>query len=126
MKKSEIHENNVLIANFMYGNLVNVSSKTVFVGSRYVFITDLKYDTSWDWLMPVYKKLSDEIDKFETKLKSHKGRKWIDKQAPLHNINSCYDHIKLHIWGVRIKETFNGIAATIKILERYKQELKLK
>lgn len=25
----------------------------------------LQYHTSWDWLMPVYKKLTDEIDKLE-------------------------------------------------------------
>lgn len=73
MTQEEIVEDNLLIAQFMcyWSNLDNswvftspttgqdiVWSKTVIENSK----NNLKYDSNWDWLMPVVKKISNIYD----------------------------------------------------------------
>ena len=58
MKQEEIIENNKLIAEFMgalYYDNIEITSELV------------KYHSSWDWLVPVLKKIEDMIDDYYNK-----------------------------------------------------------
>lgn len=67
MEEKEIIEGNKLIAGFMesvykghgYPNIVNfLISPSQFETSNSFEVDELKYHTSWDWLMPVVEKIS--------------------------------------------------------------------
>lgn len=61
----EINETNILIATFMKclidrkrGLVRRTTKDWVFPeGSLYCYIEDLRYNTSWDWLIPIVKKI---------------------------------------------------------------------
>lgn len=56
-------ENNKLIAEFMGCThpFNNVTDATLYNVSHGTFeLSDLRYDVSWDWLMPVVQKIGDE------------------------------------------------------------------
>ncbi len=60
MKKEEIIEGNKLIAEFMGGEFNERQSFVYFklpVNKAYSVLDDLKYHSSWDWLMPVVEKI---------------------------------------------------------------------
>jgi hypothetical protein len=119
MTKDEIKEGNKLIAEFMelggfddgrYGWMWHNPTKKN--GSCF----SLEYDSSWDWLMPVYKKLMDKLNEKSEKIKSNKGSTWVSKQEPLKHIDDCLSSIRREMWGARIGDTFYGIIETIKFL----------
>ena len=58
-----MEENNKLIAEFMGCThpFNNVTDATLYNVSHGTFeLSDLRYDVSWDWLMPVVQKIGDE------------------------------------------------------------------
>ena len=58
-----MEENNKLIAEFMgcTNPFNNVTDVTLYNVSHGTFeLSDLRYDVSWDWLMPVVQKIGDE------------------------------------------------------------------
>lgn len=111
--KKEILEGNKLIENFM-GDKWDLSD-------NYIWQNHGAYNESWDRLMPVYKKLMDELDEKKKKIKSNKGCSLVSKQALLMHIDDCLSDIRCEIWGVRIIDTFNGIVETIK---QYNEDFK--
>lgn len=66
MEQKEILEGNKLIATFM--NVYWTDDKNLYMSSDidYIFATRLEYHTSWDWLMPVYLKITKLIDEIDT------------------------------------------------------------
>jgi len=63
MKESEIITRNKLIAEFMggcYTDVFHAAPKDIPVFAIYArTVNELKYDSSWDWLMPVVEKIED-------------------------------------------------------------------
>jgi hypothetical protein len=79
------------------------------------------FDTSWDWLLPVYKKVSSALYLLADKVNTPKKfRKIDDKQKFLNRIEAIDCAIKCEILGVRIKEAHDGIVEAIVFYELYK------
>ena len=57
MKTKEITENNKLIAEFMAEDGVLYMPDDTYIYLQYHYAQRLKYNTSWDWLMPVVEKI---------------------------------------------------------------------
>lgn len=58
-------ENNKLIAEFMGGYTPYErfgDSTEYYYRGHYVTLENMKFQTSWDWLMPVIKKINEQID----------------------------------------------------------------
>lgn len=58
-------ENNKLIAEFMGGYTPYErfgDSTEYYYKGHYVTLENMKFQTSWDWLMPVIKKINEQID----------------------------------------------------------------
>jgi len=64
MTEQEIIEGNKLIAEFMgdYRAKYKVSNDYTLANAM---LKTLKYHSSWDWLMPVFKKIWESIDQFQ-------------------------------------------------------------
>jgi hypothetical protein len=142
MTKKQITEGNRLITHFMGWELIQTKDELkawVFKNKetkqvRLLDDTDvylkkffnkdsvLEFHKSWDVLLPVYKKLAKELRELSNKIKSHKGCSWVDKQEILKHIDDCDCTIRCEIWGVRIMDTFNGIAETIKWYNEHKNK----
>ena len=113
MKKEEILEGNKIIAEFMDKKFVGSNGEHIDIEFQGRPLT-AHYHTSWDWLLPVYKKLVTQLKKLSSDIKSYKGCSWVSKQATLKHIDDCDCAIRCEIWGVRIIDAFNGIVETIK------------
>ena len=113
MTEKQILNSNKIIAEFMGEKVVSSNGEYIDIEFRDTSVT-AKYHISWDWLLPVYKKLGTELEKMNSDIKSYKGCSWVSKQATLKHIDDCDAVIRCHIWGVRIMDAFNGIAETIK------------
>jgi hypothetical protein len=113
MTEKEILEGNKIIAEFMGEKVVGSNKEWVDIEFQGKPLT-AHYQESWDWLLPVYKKLGTDLKKLSSDIKSYKGCSWVSKQATLKHIDDCDAVIRCEIWGVRIMDTFNGIVETIK------------
>ncbi len=108
-------EGNKLIAKFMgykfhKGWWVRGSEK---LSSCDIKLTvDLNYNSSWDRLMPVFKKLSSEKRSLESKIKKAR-KKYENKPAILKHIDDMDAVVRCEIWGVRIEDAFAAIVQTI-------------
>lgn len=118
MTKQYIAESNKIIAEFdgwkhggKKGNLANMYNKN----GEQVHSDNFQYHKSWDWLLPVYKKLATKLYAKRDEIKSDKGTTWVSKQEPISHIESCDSAIRCEIWGVRINDAFHGIVETIKM-----------
>lgn len=127
MTTEEITQNNITIAVFMDGQFKDSElDRFVFkIGDRWrvIRISKLRYNISWDWLLPVYKKLSDKLNEAKDVINKSDNP---DKLSLLKHIDDCDCVIRCHIWGVRIEDVFYGIAETIKLynekFSKYEQE----
>ena len=146
MKKEDIVAGNKIIAEFIgytyYGHNTTTNdagwkrkdtpigkSITEEVGKRNYLCRrhdGLRFDNSWDWLLPAYKKLGTELEKLSNDIKSYKGCSWVSKQATLQHIDDCDSAIRCEIWGVRIIDAFYGIVETIKWYNKNKNKEWLK
>lgn len=65
MEKEEVLKGNKLIAEFMGKNVNPIDSKPVYE-LEHIYglmgLNDLKYNSSWDWLMPVIEKIAQDYD----------------------------------------------------------------
>lgn len=127
MTVEEITQNNITIAVFMDGQFKDSEfDRFVFkLGDKWrvIRISKLRYNISWDWLLPVYKKLSDKLNEAKDVINKSDNP---DKLSLLKHIDDCDCVIRCHIWGVRIEDAFYGIAETIKLynekFSKYQQE----
>jgi|SRR5690606_15479449 len=84
LEQNDILEGNKLIAEFMgilYGlrknGIVEQNSKVRihqyqdFEETEGLHVNHLKFHSSWDWLMPVYRKIKDYLDRIERPSKNH-------------------------------------------------------
>lgn len=64
METTKITEGNKLIAEFMSIEFKDVgySNKMASINGGFYFANELKYHTSWDWLMPVVEKIENLHD----------------------------------------------------------------
>jgi|SRR6185312_15737930 len=89
MKENEILEGNKLIAEFMGAvfaeTQINIPSKD----GQWYFIEDLKYNYSWDWLMPVVEKIK---------------KYWFDDNCEAHKVCSLSIVTPIEeVWGVVVE-----------------------
>ncbi len=118
MTQKEILECNKLIACFegwehggKGGNLSNFYYKDN--KNQKIHSNDFKYHSSWDALLPVYKKLYDDLQAYKSKLnKSRKPN--VNKYAIIGQIDNCDASIRCAIWAVSIERAHYGISETIK------------
>ena len=117
MSEKEIIEGNRIIAEYICAEKIIEGHITPFYKineTQFGYDFQLEFDKSWDWTMPVYKKISTDLKNMSERLKSHKGSTWVSKQAMLHHINDLEAYLKLALWGVRIGDFYIGIVGTIK------------
>ena len=98
MNKEEIIEGNKLIAEFM-GTKVKPDG---------YFIKDYLYHSSWDWLMPVLRKIKDYLNNMERPSKNHccKG-------------DMIEIDIQCRLWEVDIEKTHHHV---VEFLQWYNQQ----
>ena len=65
MTDKEILDGNKLIAEFMGGTLDNPKAKYYYFLERGRYEMELKYHSSWDWLIPVIGKITSECEEPE-------------------------------------------------------------
>ena len=83
-------------------------------------IVSSEFHSSWDWLLPVYKKVINEDFKALAE-KAKKSRKdFNNKNSLLKTIDDIGAVIRCEIWGVRIEDAYNGIVEAILFYEKYK------
>ena len=124
MTAEEIKNNNIIIAKFdgwkntkhsPFSDGIDVFDYKKEVSPN-VFKTNyggsFNYNTSWDCLLPTYKKLNEKL--FELKNKIAKSSN-PNKHSLLKQMDDCDCVVRCHIWGVRIEDAFYGIAETIKL-----------
>lgn len=93
---SEIAEGNKKIALFMGAKIIKPIGHTgrdiefpIQTGGLYVHqVSDLRYHTSWDWLMPAVKKMINaDMESFDT------YRLWLCDSLSTADINKVYDSL---------------------------------
>lgn len=117
MNQERIKSGNEIIARFMGHKFPKDKEIGVSRKRSSCIRTEHKYHSSWDSLMPVYKKLSSELKKMSKEIQSDKKRSWTSKHSRLKHIDDCDAVIRCHIWGVRIKDSWNGIVETIRLYD---------
>jgi len=97
-----IEESNVLIADFMQVEKHICSTPDCYEYGSRVFYTPekMKYDSDWNWIMPVWKKTSTEIGLFMSIHKiEHYGKLWNEKGDEIRNailtVNIKIAHIRI-------------------------------
>lgn len=113
MSNEEIIQGNKLIAEFMgwkLGELFEWPNG----GKGYVLETELKYHTSWDWLMPVVEKINKICREVGGELSNH-SRDQKDLENPLDNPRHwkswSYHNARL---STDIVYVYNGVVEFIK------------
>lgn len=123
----DISYNNITIAEFDGWKRKKLSSFSEEVGKDDIFDWErevrpdvfeknyggsFNYNTSWNSIMPVYKKLSEKLNDAKDKIEKSNHP---NKHSLLKHIDYCDCTIRCNIWGVRIEDVFYGIAETIKL-----------
>ena len=77
-------------------------------GIEYISLTELKYDTSWDWIMPVVGKIGDLEFSEKEGLEEYMNKKFVNEFG-----------IKIHIYCT-ITQVFNAV---VKFIEWYNKNV---
>jgi len=125
MNDSEIADKNIKIAEYMGLEITEPGISTnVIINNECVFISDLKYHLSWDWLMPVI----DKIENLNAKTHLKDYRVDIDiRQCQIWDLNPSKEDIERlgDLAGFLIDADFhenklyNAWEAVVAFIERY-------
>ena len=102
MKTTE--EKNRMIAEFMGYEMINDLQFSTPSGGG-IFISDLKYHTSWDWLMPVVRKLK--------KINSESKHGLFEKPTDNLNCQMMYEEVEDCLCDLNVENAYNAVCAMI-------------
>lgn len=127
--ETKIIDGNKIFANFMEtkkedelykGKEVYLFPDKLNNGSPCRFIEDLKYHSSWDWLIPVYAKVKAKLLDIDKRAKDPFFRKIDDKEKFLQRINDLIWNIRYSIMEPCINDAWKNTLEAIVFNELYK------
>lgn len=128
MEHKEVLEGNKIIAQFMELIITNITDDGriyfLFLGGMTpISLEGLLYNSSWDWLMPVYKRVSEDLKKLEFKLTSESIDSRLHQRLMLlKRIGHVDVVIQKEILQVNIERTFERITEAIKFLNEQNEK----